>query len=1788
MKKTKNALLHSVIALLLCISMFIGSTFAWFSDQISSGKNIITAGNLDLEMYWTDDLNSGEWHNVEKDGHNTIFSYDNWEPGYTDVKYIKLVNAGELALNYKLSLTPQNGVGELAKVINVYFAEGGVNVTQRSDLKKLKVIGLLNNVLNGGATADGTFLAADQSSPLHPSGEVIMTVAMNMLTTAGNEYQSEDAGLFTITALATQASFEQDSFGSDYDTEAKFPTILTGGSASATVTPSEGKVSAGGVTLNGGNVSAFVPEGVALENGVTELTLTVTPLKNTTSDITVVNDEILIPVDVHIEGVADTNDVPIIVDLGEVLPKYLNIGNYRLFHVEDGINHEMTLVAGKAALSAHNQFTYDSDTGAVSVAMATFSEVALVADTKNAWQGGTDDTWYDENATELTITNGDQLDSFSKMVGKGNDFAGKTIKLIADINLNDKIFYPIGYYNNQDIYNRDAATTIEGSVESNVNSFSGTFNGNGHTISNFYQNTWEMFGDYNSGYSGTPNYYKDAMGLFGYVNGGEILNLTVDSFESDGEFTPTGVIAAYAVDSDFKNIAITNCNPRVYNTGNGGIVGVGGNSSDGTDVALNFTNITVDNTNTITALWGSWDVACGGIMGMFRGKGKVNFDNCHVAAKIDVYNDVCGNYQYYWYRYAGMMIGTNYNMTEEDGYTVPDMTSITATKCTVSFDEWNDYYYCELVDNSIASYTHDHQFSRLTQVAAVDVTNKTYTPVGGTAVAIPTEGKYNYVVLDGEGYETENATCYHFVNGALWTHDMAGLEDFDVNGDGELNDRKEDHAHIYLPFNQLFTGYGWGVKHIPISGDEGSNLKDQGYENLDIQILNRDSEEKFKSKFTGDFLYRVGNKNSIAIGSLFEAISESISVSGVWVAIEKLDEDMNVSGTFTQSTTGNWEDGTIKFEGTGVVTITIQDYNYCTPTKLTVEVVDAMNATTATNATANNVVLLNDISGTFTVSNNCTVYGNDFTVTLPSNTYQSKYSSGYVGYITMSGGNLDNVRVEGPVYPQMNIFRDQARDTSDETKANYFYNSILINSGNCTISNSYISGSRSAICIRGGNNVVIEDSTIYGGAVANIHIASASMVTLRDLTTIQIDATDSYGQNKTVHGMGVYVEAGSTQLNIEGTLNQYNWINETQWNAMVGTYKNQFPKFFTDTEYEAYQHNYNGTTYVNLALIFACDWDVDVFNTDNHTNQNEYLRKSGITLLGYTGGIYATANKGDLTEELVNYTLDHISFGYKPIAPVFDFDNTVNYDADDESDSADTYCVYDEDAGVLKIGIKETTKTLNLNGVQISKAGTVLTHTAYLNGNKIDGTTVTIDKENGTTQYLRFVAASNDAGYDASGNPIVGSITYEWIVKIELAVLAYANPEWTMSDLSNGTYQINAKDGNCIWVEYGSMFDKNYGEALPIFGGITVKYYDATGEHTVDFSSIANTTGLTADGTTANVMTYTDPTTGCKLEIKYSSGWKGNSPNYLVNVYNNTVYVYPKDLSNSSYVRDNKQTFDAKFTYTFIDPNGQSTDTITVNWYDATTYNDITSVQWKTFDSTNGKDNTTCVTPDTLVTLADGSKKQIQHITFGEKVKVWNFETGEYVIVPVSLIQAHSTGNMNVLRLRFEDGTAIKILGEHGLFDATQNTFVFIDECDVQEYLGHDFVKQDGASYKTVKLVDYEVYEEYTTAYTILSMTHYNVLLEDMLTVTPAHVGDNFFNPFEIFTGMKYDKEAMQTDIETYGLFTYEEFSHVLTEEQFNALNIAQFKVSVGKGLVTYDGLVYLIKNFVNNEDFNK
>lgn len=1789
MKRTRIAFLHSVLALLLCVSMLLGTTFAWFTDGVSSTQNVITSGNLDLEMYWTDDLNSGTWYNVEDDAHNTIFSYDNWEPGYTEVKYIKLVNAGKLAMNYQLAFTPQGAVGKLADVINVYYANEGVVLNDRSDLSQLGAIGLLSHVMGGNVTANGTLLAADQQSVLgHPAGEVIVTVAMNMLTTAGNEYKNQSVGNFTITALATQAEFEKDSFGSDYDAGAEFPALLVGNSVTADIAVAGGKTTAD-VTMVGNGISAIVPAGVAVKDGVDKLTLNITPLESSSTDITVVNQEILIPVDVHIDGVAEDNTTPIIISLGEVLPKYLNIGNYALIHVEDGVNKTMTRVADASALTAHNQYTYDPVTGAVTVAMASFSEVAIVSSMVSKWEGKFDYTWYNADAKELTISNADQLAGFGAIVGgmygqTKDSFAGQTIKLATDIDLADDeqhnnpdiLFYPIGYYNTGDYENGNLK-------ESSVSSFEGTFDGNGHTIKNFYQNTWEMFGDYNSGYPAGSNYYKDAMGLFGYVNGGIVKNLTVDNFSSDGEFTPTGVIAAFADPTaespvTFENIAITNCNPRVYNTGNGGIIGIAGTDSQtntGTK-AINLQNITVDNTNKITALWGSWDVSCSGLIGMYRGRAQVNLTNCHVAAQIDAYNDVCGNYQYYWYRYSGMVIGSiRTHKVDEKGYTVPDTDTITATGCTVHFGDWNNYYYCELVDNSLASYTHDHQMSRLEQVKEVDVENMTVTLLDGnnTVKAIPTSGRYNYVVVNGAP-STENATCYHFVDGKQHNHVDKGYEDgIDEDGDGK-NDLKEDKQHLCLPFNQIFQGYGWGVKNIPVyNGEE--------YAFPGITILDRevgDSAKKFETKFTNNYLYRVGNKGTVTAGTLFEEsanVKPTIQDSGVWVTVQKVNETMDVSGNFTADRE-NWENGTIQFSGTGVVKVTIQDYQLCEPTSIYLEVVDATNVSTYSELGNRNSVLLDNIDigeGRTYYLSDSTLYGNGFTFDV-TDAKDGDTTNGYIGgnyAIGLKNAVLDNVRIVGEVYTEYGA----------TAKAMYNFPTVLTN-GNTVIANSYISNCASPVRAQDGNLEII-NSTLEGGNFANLDIRGG-VVTLDNVVTINQSNADgsSTSNDKNVVGLGiVFYEANvnsklvvKTDANGNPLLKQYNCISkEVTFSEMLA---NNLKNALFNNAHEALQYtDNNGVKWINSGILSMTTGVAE----DNVSGIDGYNKKSA-TISSYEGYVWTPVpTAADVTVAPSKTALEQYTILPKA---VFDHEASQNYKAQEVG--SNEYCYFNEDTDRLLISFDDgKSKVYDPNILTVNKGVETLKYTVKIDGVDYTGKTITFDTT-GTHTATYTYADSYNYGFNSEGELITFTVSYEKTVAIDVVEVAataknakftfygYSGESTTPATTITDTKSVSSSSGNLyimpsstgnnvesttidgitvncpvVYVDFkDNTSDFNW--LYPVFLGVKIEDY-ADGGTAETATTIVDKTSTAKPGN-LTIITTDKPSGGGGWSS--GSGKSGSEGKIGSGTYKN-LYGWTSGAIGSD------KTADTLYgTFSYQDNKG-------------TTYYWVIA-----FKRVAHECPTTCFTPDTLITLADGTQKQVNELQATDKILAWDFFTGTYVEQDISLLVNHGANQYDVIYTTYSDGSLLKLVGEHGVFDYDLNRFVYITASNVKEYIGHRFVKQNlDGGYDIVTMTDGYAVCEYVEAWSISSAVTSNAFASGLLTVAPP---EDFYNWIEMDGKLHYDAEQFMNDVETYGLYTYEDFADYVTYEQFVDWNGAYLKVAVEKGYFTFEYILELIE----------
>ena len=234
-KVTRRALIGSMLSLLLCCSMLIGTTFAWFTDTVTSTGNIIKSGTLDVEMSWSD-TRDGTYKDASA---GAIFDYQYWEPGYTEVRYVNVKNVGDLAFKFQLNIIPDvkpvAGEVNLADVIDVHVAD----VTNASGFddraaamagtQKVGVLSALMSDPNGAAR--GTMLpAAGKASDkvVAPAdaitGEITYCIVLHMQESAGNEYQNLSVGEgFAVQLLATQMTYEKDSFGNDYDTNAVWP-----------------------------------------------------------------------------------------------------------------------------------------------------------------------------------------------------------------------------------------------------------------------------------------------------------------------------------------------------------------------------------------------------------------------------------------------------------------------------------------------------------------------------------------------------------------------------------------------------------------------------------------------------------------------------------------------------------------------------------------------------------------------------------------------------------------------------------------------------------------------------------------------------------------------------------------------------------------------------------------------------------------------------------------------------------------------------------------------------------------------------------------------------------------------------------------------------------------------------------------------------------------------------------------------------------------------------------------------------------------------------------------------------------------------------------------------------------------------------------------------------------------------------------------------------------------------------------------------------------------------------
>ena len=226
--KTRNALFTSIISLLLCVSMLVGTTFAWFTDEVTSGTNTITAGNLDVELYHGKTSNP-----TAKVNQDTKLFTDTkdveielWEPGVVAYTNLKVANEGNLALKYQMALTFTNantvGGKSLADVLKVSLIPGGVQGSTREAVlaeAQRGTAGSLQDFKKSGTlekNVDSDVFGLVVYWPDNNSNEFDNQFNLNNGKLADDQSATLKIDL-GVTLFATQLQYEEDSFGSDYD-----------------------------------------------------------------------------------------------------------------------------------------------------------------------------------------------------------------------------------------------------------------------------------------------------------------------------------------------------------------------------------------------------------------------------------------------------------------------------------------------------------------------------------------------------------------------------------------------------------------------------------------------------------------------------------------------------------------------------------------------------------------------------------------------------------------------------------------------------------------------------------------------------------------------------------------------------------------------------------------------------------------------------------------------------------------------------------------------------------------------------------------------------------------------------------------------------------------------------------------------------------------------------------------------------------------------------------------------------------------------------------------------------------------------------------------------------------------------------------------------------------------------------------------------------------------------------------------------------------------------------------
>lgn len=1658
MKNTKKSLLMSAISLLLCISMLISSTFAWFTDSVTSAGNKIQSGTLKVDLELLDEETS-EWNSL-KENRAPIFNYDKWEPGYVDTKVLKVENEGSLALKWVAQFSSEQQLSILSDVIDVYVcaSESEIGYPEDRNLDGYTCVGNLTTFINSiEKTTRGTLEA----------GEVAyLGIALKMREDAGNEYQNLSlGGAFDIRIYATQYTSESDSFDIQYDKEAAFEdfadtsilatetkTLATGADAIEFDLSNEGlkiaeitvpadaildpaqpvTVTFDGIEpqIEGENIKAY-----AYDIKVTNLKSDLTGDQLVTVVVEAPN--ALATMQAYHNGVLIEDAVYDEVE-GTITFKTANFSPYDFTYQEMQV---ATLEDLRAAVKESNveiKLTEDLDIN-LEVGSADRSEdhKAKSTDGKTMWYNAVnivgENVAIDLNGHKITVKCSDAHDgnqdvgalffvdqkgSLNIIDRKGGGFIKMESSIymvwapfntpsymdiyggafIADGYAGDPIGTPIDKDGNHDFAN--------GSMKNENSNRALVYAGTGGNMN--------IYGGYFL-YNNTPNDVKNRNnGAFNCTNG----------YEGDRPFITIhdGVMLidkAYRQDptytSVFQNILKENPNAKPTDPG------ILDNSSiklaKDRDIIEVAKTVTIDNRR--YSVW--YEVVTE--LSSISAKAKKNLYNAGYEFTADDFNV-----------YAISQNGTSGKITD---FTVT-------------------------VDNGIATIEYETPSGKvMTTTCAASTMNLTLLDEDRRGEPINAIPRY-----DPAGFSVSG-----------WAHLIDGSYTYEYFANGGTNC---DTPGTYIaPVGEIVTDFS---KTLNSDGSYGA-----GYGNLTIT--------------------RAKPSTKLGINSVVGCIEDAPQLKGFGVYVNN---DVSTLKWVTPAITYVNDpalDG-VTYDG-GYYSYNLNMYNH------------------------------------YGKSNGHSLLELDCSNFKPGRTYEVHW---------------------------VLVFEDGLASLCDWTVT---------------------------MAEASDNDAVFEDTDLPN---ANV-IIMAGQSNMFGPTPLTQDVIDKYAG---VDYKNVFIKYSNINFNVDAD------------GKPLGT----MSTVFSNSDFEKYKVGIGaqGSTYFGPELVLAHSLATNAAFKGEQWFIIKYAPAGTALGAQWTNKCVLDGRETTLTDDMIAYVqeaIDSLSKDYDVHVRSFMW---MQGESDAASkNSAENYAGA-EKALVSRVREKFAAyATRSANGIRVPGSGIIFINSGIASNDGklpvsaggpndwIYASEVNAGKISNSQWLCSVLGAETNNPLDRGplkgytfgvGKPSIVNPDQSNVIPYSIYIdthhflskaAAYANgledygnasdnADWAHYSVSSmlalgefyaSCLQFMEQQHDVVLVtpktEYTVTYDANGGSVSP-------------GSQTVEAGDFVTLPTPTREGYT--FKGWSDGTTTYAAGANYTID--GNVT--LTAQWQRIQYTVTYDANGGS-VSPTNATVDAGGSVALPTPtrNSYSFD----GWYTAasggTKIGDGGASYTPTANITLYAQWDSCVTADTLITLADGSRVRVDSLKGDELLLVWNLETGRYDNAPIVFVDSESEEEFEIIHLYFSDGSEVKVISEHGFFDLDLGKYVYIDAANYADYIGHAFVAEDSIvnnTWREVTLDKVVIEKELTTAWSPVTFEHLCYVTNGVLSMPGGISG--LFNIFEVDTSkMRYDGEQMQKDIETYGLFTFEDFDGIIPEIAFEAFNGDWLKVAIGKNLLTWEEIVYLAERYI-------